>query len=242
MQQLWGSRFSKKLDESVNDFNSSLSFDKKLCKYDIQGSVAHVLMLKDRKILDEDEALLLVNALNEILLDYEEGKIVFDTAFEDIHTNVEKLLIEKVGDIGKKVHTARSRNDQVALDVRMYLKEETKAVQSLLLELLKTLLDISKQHTETIMPGYTHLQRAQPITFSHHLGAYVEMFKRDFERLSDSYKRINILPLGSGALATTPHNIDRYKTAQYLGFDEISLNSLDGVSDRDFIIETLSDL
>ena len=242
MQQLWGSRFSKKLDESVNDFNSSLSFDKKLCKYDIQGSVAHVLMLKDQKILDEDEALLLVNALNEILLDYEEGKIVFDTAFEDIHTNVEKLLIEKVGDIGKKVHTARSRNDQVALDVRMYLKEETKAIQSLLLELLKTLLDISKQHTETIMPGYTHLQRAQPITFAHHLGAYIEMFKRDFERLSDSYKRINILPLGSGALATTPHNIDRYKTAQYLGFDDVSLNSLDGVSDRDFIIETLSDL
>lgn len=242
MQQLWGSRFSKKLDESVNDFNSSLNFDKKLCKYDIQGSVAHVLMLKDQKILDEDEALLLVNALNEILLDYEEGKIVFDTAFEDIHTNVEKLLIEKVGDIGKKVHTARSRNDQVALDVRMYLKEETKAIQSLLLELLKTLLDISKQHTETIMPGYTHLQRAQPITFAHHLGAYIEMFKRDFERLSDSYKRINILPLGSGALATTPHNIDRYKTAQYLGFDDVSLNSLDGVSDRDFIIETLSDL
>ena len=242
MQQLWGSRFSKKLDESVNDFNSSLSFDKKLCKYDIQGSVAHVLMLKDQKILDEDEALLLVNALNEILLDYEEGKIVFDTAFEDIHTNVEKLLIEKVGDIGKKVHTARSRNDQVALDVRMYLKEETKAIQSLLIELLKTLLDISKQHTETIMPGYTHLQRAQPITFAHHLGAYIEMFKRDFERLSDSYKRINILPLGSGALATTPHNIDRYKTAQYLGFDDVSLNSLDGVSDRDFIIETLSDL
>ena len=173
MQQLWGSRFSKKLDESVYDFNSSLSFDKKLCKYDIQGSVAHVLMLKDRKILDEDEALLLVNALNEILLDYEEGKIVFDTAFEDIHTNVEKLLIEKVGDIGKKVHTARSRNDQVALDVRMYLKEETKAIQSLLLELLKTLLDISEQHTETIMPGYTHLQREQPITFAHHLGAYI---------------------------------------------------------------------
>lgn len=242
MQQLWGSRFSKKLDESVNDFNSSLSFDYKLCKYDIQGSVAHVLMLKDQEILKEEEASIIISALNEILLDFEEGKIEFDMAFEDIHTNVEKLLIEKVGDIGKKVHTGRSRNDQVALDVRMYLKEEILTVKNLLIELIKTLLDISKKHTETIMPGYTHLQRAQPITFAHHLGAYIEMFKRDFERLSDSFKRVNILPLGSGALATTPHNLDRYQTAQYLGFDDISLNSLDGVSDRDFVIETLSDL
>lgn len=242
MKQLWGSRFSKSLDKSVNDFNSSLSFDQKLCKYDIEGSIAHATMLKDQKILTEEEATVIVAALQEILMEFEKGKIDFDPQFEDIHTNVEKLLIEKIGETGKKVHTARSRNDQVALDVRMYLKEELKTLQELLLNLEKTLLNISKEHTETIMPGYTHLQRAQPITLAHHLGAYVEMFKRDFDRLKDAYKRVNVLPLGSGALATSPHNLDRYKTAQYLGFDDVCLNSLDGVSDRDFVIEILSAL
>lgn len=242
MKQLWGSRFSKSLDKSVNDFNSSLRFDQKLCKYDIEGSIAHVSMLKDQKILTEQEAASIVSALKEILQDFENGKIEFDPQFEDIHTNVEKLLIDKIGETGKKVHTGRSRNDQVALDVRMYLKEELKNLQTLLIDLEKTLLTISKDHTETIMPGYTHLQRAQPITFAHHLGAYVEMFKRDFDRLKDAYKRVNILPLGCGALATTPHDLDRYKTAEYLDFDDVCLNSLDGVSDRDFVIETLSAL
>lgn len=242
MKQLWGSRFSKKVDKSVNDFNSSLRFDRILYKYDIQGSIAHVSMLRDQNIIPEDEAERIIIGLNEILHEIEDGKVEFDEDLEDIHTNIEKLLIEKIGEIGKKVHTARSRNDQVALDLRMYMREETVAIQDMLITLIKELLSISKQHTETIMPGYTHLQRAQPITFAHHLGAYVEMFKRDFARLEDSYQRINMLPLGAGALATTPHNIDRYKTLKYLQFKDICLNSLDAVSDRDFVIETLSDL
>lgn len=242
MKQLWGSRFSKKMDKKVNDFNSSLSFDYVLYKYDIQGSIAHVSMLNDQNILTENEANKIINGLNEILGEINNNEIEFDEKFEDIHTNIEKLLIEKIGETGKKVHTARSRNDQVALDLRMYLKEETKEIQTYLINLIKELLSISKKHTETIMPGYTHLQKAQPITFAHHLGAYVEMFKRDFQRLSDSYKRTNQLPLGAGALATTPHNIDRYKTLKYLNFEDICMNSLDAVSDRDFVIETLSDL
>lgn len=242
MKQLWGSRFSKKVDKSVNDFNSSLRFDQILYKHDIRGSVAHVSMLRDQGILIEDETAKIIAGLNELLQEIEDGKVEFDDELEDIHTNIEKLLIEKIGEIGKKVHTARSRNDQVALDLRMYMREETVEIQDLLMTLIKELLSISKKHTETIMPGYTHLQRAQPITFAHHLGAYVEMFKRDFERLEDCYQRINMLPLGAGALATTPHNIDRYKTLRYLEFKDICLNSLDAVSDRDFVIETLSDL
>jgi argininosuccinate lyase len=242
MKQLWGSRFTKKADEAFSDFNSSLSFDCVLYKYDIQGSIAHTSMLKDQNILSIDEAEKITFALNEIQQEIESGKTDFDFELEDIHTNIEKLLIDKIGETGKKVHTARSRNDQVALDIRLYLREETQSVQKLLIKLITELLAISKQHKETIMPGYTHLQRAQPITFAHHLGAYVEMFKRDFERLQDAYKRINRLPLGAGALATSPHNIDRYKTAKYLGFEDICLNSLDAVSDRDFAVETLSNL
>lgn len=242
MNKLWGSRFSKQTEKSVNDFNSSLHFDQKLYKYDIRGSIAHVLMLRDQNILTNDEASKIIKGLNEILQDIEEGQSEFDPEMEDIHTNIEKLLIEKIGEIGKKMHTGRSRNDQVALDLRMYLKEETIEIQDFLIELIKNLLISSKENTDTIMPGYTHLQRAQPITFAHHLGAYVEMFKRDFQRLEDSYKRINQLPLGAGALATTPHNIDRYKTLKYLEFDNICLNSIDAVSDRDFVIEILSDL
>lgn len=242
MKQLWGSRFSKKVDKSVNDFNSSISFDYVLYKHDIRGSIAHVSMLRDQNILTTDEAEKIINGLNEILTEIENDEIEFDPELEDIHTNIEKLLINKIGEIGKKVHTARSRNDQVALDLRMYLKEESGEIQELLIILIKELLEISKKHTETIMPGYTHLQRAQPITFAHHLGAYVEMFKRDFERLDDSYERINMLPLGAGALAATPHNIDRYKTLRYLQFKDVCLNSLDAVSDRDFAIETLSNL
>lgn len=242
MKQLWGSGFSKELSKSANDFNSSLRFDKRLYKYDIKGSIAHATMLCHQGILTEEEKNLICPALEEILKDIEEGKVDFNCDLEDIHTFVEKLLTDKIGATGKKLHTARSRNDQVALDIRMYVKEELQSIQSQLVDLIKVLLSMAENHTETIMPGYTHLQRAQPITFAHHLGAYIEMFKRDFSRLKDCFKRVNILPLGAGALATGPHNIDRYKTAELLGFDDICLNSLDAVSDRDFVIETLSDL
>lgn len=242
MKQLWGSGFSKALNKSANDFNSSLRFDKRLYKHDITGSIAHARMLSAQGILTEEESELICENLEIILSDIENGKVSFECDFEDIHTFVEKQLTDRIGAVGKKLHTARSRNDQVALDVRMYTKEEIQNIQSEIINLIKVLLSLAKEHTETIMPGYTHLQRAQPITFAHHLGAYVEMFKRDFARLKDCYKRVNILPLGAGALATGPHNIDRYKTAEILGFGDICLNSLDAVSDRDFVVETLADL
>lgn len=242
MKQLWGSGFSKPLNKQTNDFNSSLRFDKRLYKYDIKGSIAHAKMLAACGILTEIEAGLIERGLLEILSEIEENKINFDCDLEDIHTYVEKHLVEKIGDIGKKLHTARSRNDQVALDIRLYLLDEVENLKAQLVSLLKVLLSLIKEHKETIMSGYTHLQRAQPITFAHHLGAYFEMFKRDILRLEDNYKRINILPLGAGALATSPYNIDRYKTKELLNFDDICLNSLDAVSDRDFVVETLSDL
>lgn len=241
-KQLWGSRFSKPLDKKTNDFNSSLSFDYILYKYDIKGSIAHTKMLSEQNIITNDEKEKIVNALNEILSEIDEGKIQFDFEYEDIHTFIEKLLVNKIGDTGKKVHTARSRNDQVALDIRLYLKDEIKNIQKLLIKLIETLISIQEDNLETLMPGYTHLQRAQATTLSHHTGAYVEMFKRDKSRLDDVYSRVNILPLGACALAGTPHNINRYKTAEYLNFGDICLNSMDAVSDRDFIIETLSSL
>ena len=241
-KQLWGSRFSKPLDKKTNDFNSSLSFDYILYKYDIKGSIAHTKMLSAQNIITNDEKEKIVNALNEILSEIDEGKIQFDFEYEDIHTFIEKLLVDKIGDTGKKVHTARSRNDQVALDIRLYLKDEIKNIQKLLIKLIETLISIQEDNLETLMPGYTHLQRAQATTLSHHTGAYVEMFKRDKSRLDDVYSRVNILPLGACALAGTPHNINRYKTAEYLNFGDICLNSADAVSDRDFIIETLSSL
>ena len=241
-KQLWGSRFSKPLDKKTNDFNSSLSFDYILYKYDIKGSIAHTKMLSEQNIITNDEKEKIVNALNEILSEIDEGKIQFDFEYEDIHTFIEKLLVDKIGDTGKKVHTARSRNDQVALDIRLYLKDEIKNIQKLLIKLIETLISIQEDNLETLMPGYTHLQRAQATTLSHHTGAYVEMFKRDKSRLDDVDSRVNILPLGACALAGTPHNINRYKTAEYLNFGDICLNSMDAVSDRDFIIETLSSL
>ena len=240
MEQLWGSGFSKPLNKSTNDFNSSLRFDKRLYKFDIQGSIAHAVMLSCQGILTEDEKNLICKGLEEILQEIEDGKISFDCDFEDIHTFVEKFLVEKIGETGKKLHTARSRNDQVALDVRLYTRSELETISGQIISLIKVLLSLVKQHKETIMPGYTHLQRAQPITYAHYLSAYVEMFKRDYERIQDIYKRVNILPLGAGALATGPHNIDRYKTAELLNFADICLNSLDAVSDRDFIVETIS--
>lgn len=237
---LWGSRFSKELNEDVNDFNSSLPFDKILYKYDIKGSVAHATMLCHQGIISENEKDEIIAGLSEILAEIESGKLQFDYNFEDIHSFIEANLVKKIGATGKKVHTSRSRNDQVALDIRLYLKDEIKEIQKLILNLIKTLMDFSNNHLETIMPGYTHLQRAQAVTLAHYLGAYIEMFKRDKERLDDTYKRVNVLPLGAGALAGSPYNIKRNLVAEYLGFDSICLNSMDAVSDRDFIIESLS--
>lgn len=237
---LWGSRFSKELNEDVNDFNSSLPFDKILYKYDIKGSIAHATMLCHQGIISENEKDEIIAGLSEILAEIESGKLQFDYNFEDIHSFIEANLVKKIGATGKKVHTSRSRNDQVALDIRLYLKDEIKEIQKLILNLIKTLMDFSNNHLETIMPGYTHLQRAQAVTLAHYLGAYIEMFKRDKERLDDTYKRVNVLPLGAGALAGSPYNIKRNLVAEYLGFDSICLNSMDAVSDRDFIIETLS--
>lgn len=239
---LWGSRFSKELNEDVNDFNSSLPFDKVLYKYDIKGSIAHATMLFYQGIISDSDKDEIIGGLNEILAEIESGKLQFDYNFEDIHSFIEANLVKKIGAIGKKVHTSRSRNDQVALDIRLYLKDEIKEIQKLILNLIKTLMDFSNNHLETIMPGYTHLQRAQAVTLAHYLGAYIEMFKRDKERLDDTYKRVNVLPLGAGALAGSPYNIKRNLVAEHLGFDSICLNSMDAVSDRDFIIETLSDL
>lgn len=242
MTKLWGGRFQKSMDKLTDDFNSSIHFDQRLYKEDITGSIAHVKMLGKQGIIPQEDAELIQKTLCEILADIEEGKVEFDVAAEDIHMNVEQILIERIGDVGKKLHTGRSRNDQVALDMRMYLKEEISIIKDMLTDLQKVLLDMAKQNTMTIMPGYTHLQKAQPLSFAHHLLAYVEMFKRDKQRLSDTYKRTNILPLGAGALAATTYPLDREFVAQELGFDEISLNSLDAVSDRDFCIELLSNM
>ncbi len=240
MKHLWGSRFSKEPNKITNDFNSSLSFDKRLYKYDIEGSIAHVKMLSAQNILQNEETEKIIQALNEILIEIEQEKLQFDFELEDIHTQIEKFLISKTGESGKKVHTARSRNDQVALDIRMFLKDEIKDIQNLIINLEKTLLKLSKENLTTFISGYTHLQRAQVVTLAHYFGAYIEMFKRDFERLNDTSKRVNILPLGACALAGTTHAINRYKTAEILDFSDVCLNSIDAVSDRDFIIEIMS--
>ena len=241
-EKLWGGLFSKALNKEANDFNSSLSFDCKMYKEDILGSIAHAKMLGECSIIPLDESVTIINGLKQILEEIENNKLQFDFELEDIHTQIEKWLIEKVGEVGKKVHTGRSRNDQVALDLRMYLKNETENIKSLILNLISVLISIQKENTKTYMSGYTHLQRAQVITFAHYLGAYVEMFKRDFERLNDAYKRIDIMPLGAGALACSTYNIDNKKTAETLNFKNVMLNSLDAVSDRDFVIETEADL
>lgn len=242
MNKLWGGRFQKSTDKLTDDFNSSIHFDQRLYKQDILGSIAHVKMLACQEIIPAEDSELIQKTLLEILSDIEEGKVEFNVAAEDIHMNIEQILISRIGDTGKKLHTGRSRNDQVALDMRMYLKEEIIHIKDMVINLQKTLLGLAKKHTRTIMPSYTHLQKAQPITFAHHLMAYVEMFKRDKERLEDVYKRVNVLPLGSGALAATTYPLDRDFVAKELGFDAISLNSLDGVSDRDFCIELLNSL
>ena len=240
--KLWGGRFTKSTDSFTDHFHSSISFDQRLYKQDIKGSIAHAIMLGKQGIIPSEDSELIQSALEEILIDIEAGKIHFDEKAEDIHMNIESILISKIGDIGKKLHTGRSRNDQVALDIRMYLKEEITEIQKLIKDLLLMLNNMARNNIKTVMPGYTHLQNAQPVTFAHHILAYVEMFKRDYDRLSDTYKRTNILPLGSGALAGTTYPLDRELTKELLGFDSITLNSMDGVSDRDFIIELLNTL
>ena len=239
MKKMWGGRFSKKTDLLTDDFNSSISFDQRLYKQDITGSIAHARMLGKQNIIDPEESELIIKTLEEILLDIEAGQIEFSVAMEDIHMNVEAILTERIGDVGKKLHTGRSRNDQVATDMRLYVKEIAEDSKSLIQNLVITLLDLAEDHTNTIMPGYTHLQRAQPITFSHHLMAYVEMFKRDMIRMTQVKAMTDTLPLGSGALATTTYPLDRESVAHELNFAAVSLNSLDGVSDRDFCLDFL---
>ena len=238
--KLWGGRFAKNTDKAVDDFNSSISFDGRMYQQDILGSTAHAEMLGKCGIIPEEDAVLICKTLNEILADIEKGLIEFETDAEDIHMNVEKILISRIGDTGKRLHTGRSRNDQVALDIRMYLKHEITEIKQMLSELLHALTVIAESNLNTILPGYTHLQRAQPITLAHHMMAYFQMFRRDVERLQDCYKRTNIMPLGSGALAGTTYPLDRHMVAHKLGFDAITENSLDGVSDRDFVIELAS--
>lgn len=240
--KLWAGRFQKQTDELVNSFNSSIGFDARLYKQDITGSMAHARMLASCGVISQADAQRICAGLQQILLDIEAGKIAFSAENEDIHMNIETLLTERIGDAGKRLHTARSRNDQVALDFRMYLRGETGSIKAMLLELEDTLVSLAEQHQNTVMPGYTHLQRAQPITFAQHLLAYGSMFRRDITRLEDCRARMNECPLGSGALAGTTYPIDRFQTAKALGFDAPVANSLDGVSDRDYAIELLSDL
>ncbi len=240
MAQLWGGRFTKETDQLVYNFNASISFDKKFYKQDIQGSIAHVKMLTKQGILPKDEESQIIKGLEGILTDVEEGTLEISHEYEDIHSFVEATLIQRIGEPGKKLHTGRSRNDQVALDMKLYTRDEVDEISGLTDELLSVLLKIMEENLETFMPGFTHLQKAQPITLAHHMGAYYEMFRRDRERLYDIKERMNYCPLGSGALAGTTYDLDREYTAQLLGFKGPTLNSMDSVSDRDYLIELLS--
>lgn len=240
MAQLWGGRFTKETDKLVYNFNASITFDRKFYRQDIRGSIAHVTMLAKQGILTEDEKKQIIDGLNGILQDVEKGTLEITEEYEDIHSFVEANLIDRIGDAGKKLHTGRSRNDQVALDMKLYTRDEILEIQDLLKNLLKTLLKIMEENTDTYMPGFTHLQKAQPITLAHHFGAYFEMFKRDLSRMEDIVKRMNFCPLGSGALAGTTYPLDREYTAKLLDFTGATLNSMDSVSDRDYVIEFLS--
>ena len=242
MAQLWGGRFTKETDKLVYNFNASIAFDKKFYAQDIEGSIAHVVMLEKQGILTEDEKNEIVKGLTGIRQDIENGTLHITEEYEDIHSFVEANLIERIGDAGKKLHTGRSRNDQVALDMKLYTRIEVLNVNELLKELLNTLIQIMDENVETYMPGFTHMQKAQPVTLAHHIGAYFEMFKRDRLRLKDIYHRMNYCPLGAGALAGTTYPLDRYYTASLLGFEAPTLNSMDSVSDRDYVIEFLSAL
>lgn len=240
MKKMWGGRFQKQTDQLMEDFHSSISFDRRLYRYDILGSVAHARMLGEQGIILKEEAEQIIAGLEEILAEIETGKVQFSREAEDIHMNVEMLLTEKIGPLGKKLHTGRSRNDQVALDSRMFVKTEIKKTQQLVLDLMEVLAELGEKHINTVMPGFTHLQIAQPVTLGHHLLAYFEMFKRDWERLEDCYRRTDVLPLGAGALAGTTYPLDRHMVARELGFAAVSENSMDSVSDRDYMIEFLS--
>ncbi len=239
-EKLWSGRFSEKTDRIVEDFTSSIDIDKRLYVYDIEGSIAHCRMLARTSIISEADASVLIEGLGEIRREIERGNFQFDDGLEDIHMHIEARLIEKVGKSAQKLHTARSRNDQVALDVRMYLREESVNTIKRLISLSKVVVDLAKTYIDVVLPGYTHLQRAQPVLLSHHFMAYYEMFSRDIARFDDGLKRINVMPLGSAALAGTTYPIDREYTARLLDFPKISANSIDAVSDRDFIIEFVS--
>ncbi len=242
MNKLWAGRFSKQEDERVNDFNSSISFDARMAQQDIQGSIAHATMLGRQGIIEPAEAELIVQGLEGIARDLQTGALAIDPTAEDIHMFVEAELTSRLGDTGKRLHTARSRNDQVALDIRLYLRDQCQEIHALLLRYLDALTDQAAQHLESVMPGYTHLQRAQPITFAHHLMAYSQMALRDLQRIEQTQARMNVMPLGSGALAGTTYPIDRQLVKTLLAFDAVSANSLDGVSDRDFCIELAGDI
>ena len=242
MAQLWGGRFTKQTDEAVKAFNDSIGFDKRLYREDIEGSIAHAGMLGRQGIISEEEAAAIISGLNRILEDVESGALMITGEYEDIHSFVEANLIDRIGDTGKKLHTGRSRNDQVALDMKLYTRRRAREIRTDLYSLLETILAIMEENTDTYMPGFTHLQKAQPTSLAHHFGAYFEMFKRDAGRLDDCLRRMNYCPLGSGALAGTTYPLDRYMTAKELGFDGPTLNSMDSVSDRDYLIELMSDL
>ena len=242
MAQLWGGRFTKETDRMVYDFNASIRFDKRLFHQDIEGSIAHVIMLSKQGILTMEERDSIIKGLTGIREDVDAGKLIISEKYEDIHSFVEALLIERIGDAGKKLHTGRSRNDQVALDMKLYTRLQVLKTDELLKELLTVILDVMEENLETYMPGFTHLQKAQPTTLAHHYGAYFEMFKRDRLRLKDIYDRMNYCPLGSGALAGTTYPLDRTYTASLMGFEGPTLNSMDSVADRDYLIEFLSAL
>lgn len=242
MAKMWEGRFGKETNLIVNDFNSSIRFDCRLYEEDITGSMAHARMLGKQGIIEQKEADAILEGLQEILRDIQEGKIQFSLEYEDIHMNIEKLLTERIGDAGKRLHTARSRNDQVALDMRLYVKKEITEIQGLVLGFMEALCEKAKKNLKTVMPGYTHLQRAQPVTFAHYMMAYANMLRRDVTRLADCLERMDEMPLGSGALASTTYPIDRKMVAEELGFATVTDNSLDGVSDRDYCIELCSAL
>lgn len=242
MAQLWGGRFTKETDQLVYNFNASISFDQKFYAQDMRGSIAHVKMLAKQGILTEDERDQIIAGIEGILSDVERGVLEISDKYEDIHSFVEATLIDRIGEPGKKLHTGRSRNDQVALDMKLYTRDEIQVLDGLLKELLEVLLHIMEENTETFMPGFTHLQKAQPITLAHHMGAYFEMFRRDRSKLYDIYQRMNYCPLGSGALAGTTYPLDREYTAELLGFAGPTLNSMDSVADRDYVIELMSAL
>jgi argininosuccinate lyase len=241
MPKLWGGRFTEQPDATLIKLGESVSFDAQLWKWDIRASIAHARMLGQQGIISEDDARKIIHGLEEVATDIEEGKFVFDKSKEDVHTNIEQALVEKIGDAGERLRTGRSRNDQIVTDVRLWMRDQIDAVAGLITAFQRSLLDFAEKHIEVILPGFTHLQHAQPVLLAHHFLAYFEMFQRDWDRFLELRKRVNVLPLGSAALAGTPHNIDRGAVARELGFDAISANSMDAVSDRDFLIEFCAD-